>query len=530
MGSMKQHYSNSIFATSPRRTVAASHIAGLITREEHFAKGQQADAHEALIFILTQLLAGCVSVGDGTGKPFTVGGYAERELLEMSSLVGNVFGMELGQTVRCKRCGHESTSSQVEYCMCLTITLGLSGRQLEALQWEASQLQLGRGRLGGRSGGGFGGSYGGGSYGGGSYGGYSSVADADIPDTSIEEMIEEYTKAENIDGWSCEKCPGDVCQRAAHVARIPNTFLVYIDRRQDAAMYGKINRRVHFRQRLDLSPFCRGRGRASSDPAGGYSLYGVIVHRDVNRSTFCGHYVAYVRDHFGSWHVLDDTSVEPVSWSTVQDQHPYLLFYSADVLALPQGDVAIATSSASTSAKPPASTSRLAASAISSITASTRSSVTAATSRSESEVSSRATSSATDPIAMSERPVAVAASFSSATLSASLAERNPSVSKEEGDGAVGVGLGAIRPSSEPEPAFKRAEPLVAAEVPAAELSVVPRVAAAVETEMGAAEGAGGHVGAGNSACDNGIFDFDELEEAEARAEEVAKQRQERGQA
>jgi len=317
-------------ASGTRSTVSASSIAGLITTHKEFAKGQQADAHEAFMLIVSRLLEGCVAVGDGTGRHLSKNEYAAKEHLERSSLVGHVFGMDLGQTVKCDYCSYCSRSARVEYCLCLNCTLGMSEHELQALQRESEQRE----RLHSlrRSS---------------SYGevGLGAPKDTSAPDTMLEELLREYTKIEHIDGYRCEKCSRTGCTRTAYLARRPNVLIVYIDRRQGTGLFGKINRRVRFSKRLDLTPFVCS--EALADGAGNnasnifqYSLSAVIVHKDVNRSTEFGHYVAYVRDKTSQWHLLDDSRVEEVSWSAVQEQHAYLLLYSADCVLMPEEELA----------------------------------------------------------------------------------------------------------------------------------------------------------------------------------------------
>merc|ERR1712203_1157694 len=43
----------------------------------------------------------------------------------------------------------------------------------------------------------------------------------------------------------------------------------------------------------------------------------------------------YVRDRKSQWYLIDDTRVEAVRWSSVQEQHAYMLLYSANVPVMP---------------------------------------------------------------------------------------------------------------------------------------------------------------------------------------------------
>ncbi|CAE8598455.1 unnamed protein product, partial [Polarella glacialis] len=147
-----------------------------------------------------------------------------------------------------------------------------------------------------------------------------------------------YTGRENIEDFKCEKCKRNGGHRTAFVRRRPNVLVIYIDRRQDTNLFGKINRRLTFPARLDLcrwiSETDKGPGEAQGNGRGKvtcYSLYAMCVHHDLLGSTASGHYVAYVRDKANRWYQIDDEVVRQVQWSEVEGQHAYLLFYMAEV-------------------------------------------------------------------------------------------------------------------------------------------------------------------------------------------------------
>jgi len=106
---------------------------------------------------------------------------------------------------------------------------------------------------------------------------------------------------------------------------------------------------VEFSQFLDLSPYCAYGHRAiiqwaagsslnddekdrrewSSSNSNGkmpYRLQSVIVHQG---NAYGGHYVAYRRDHSGSWFRISDSNVVEVSWRDVQTCQAYMLFYES---------------------------------------------------------------------------------------------------------------------------------------------------------------------------------------------------------
>ncbi|CAE7812773.1 UBP19, partial [Symbiodinium sp. KB8] len=286
----------------------------LITEaSEEFAFGRQADAHEALMLLLSRWLNGCVKVGDGSGDCSKLG-YAEKEQLEASSMVGHVFSMLMGSRVACNACSYESLVTRVEYCLCLTVTLGMTDEELQKCRQESAEKQMNRWclrrPLPGRT------------------------SESSASPTSLAKLLDEYTKEEHIADFKCEKCKKQGACRTSFLRRRPNVFVVYIDRRQDTNLFGKINRRVSFPLELDLSPWipASDRERFHRDQNGEgllYQLYAMCVHHDLRGSTASGHYVAYARDRHETWYHIDDEMVRQVQWCDVEEQHPYLLFYMA---------------------------------------------------------------------------------------------------------------------------------------------------------------------------------------------------------
>lgn len=291
---------------------------------DEFTMGRQADAHEAIMLLIQRWLTGCLAAGDGSGVDCAKLKYEERERLEASSLIGHVFGMSMGQTISCESCSYSSNVSRVEYCMCLTVTLGMTQAELQRCRQDSqAQLQwylMRPNRAGGGS-------------------------ESSVRPTSLPGLLGEYTKREHIPDFKCEKCKCSGGYRAEFIRRGPNVLMVYLDRRQDSHMFGKINRRVDFAEELDLGPWLRS-GASSGAPANGgetsggvgvvpYHLYAMCVHCDTRGSTASGHYVAYARDRHGGWHHIDDTVVRPVPWEEVQTQHPYILFYTAESIQPP---------------------------------------------------------------------------------------------------------------------------------------------------------------------------------------------------
>lgn len=285
---------------------------------EEFAFGRQADPHEAFMTLTQGWLAGCLKVGDGTGTDCWKLGYSEKEQLEASSMIGHVFGGIMGSQVRCNACAYESLVSRVEYCLCLTVTLGMTDEELQRCRQESAQ-QLNRWCLRRPQG--------------------PTARESSASPTSLSNLLDEYTKAEQTpEGFKCDKCKSEDCHKKSFVRRRPNTFVIYINRRQDTNLFGKINRRVSFPATLDLSRWIPPEDIAKFDAKHGgmsgscfnYFLYAMCVHHDLRGSTASGHYVAYVRDRRNRWFHIDDETTRQVQWTDVEEQHPCLLFYMAE--------------------------------------------------------------------------------------------------------------------------------------------------------------------------------------------------------
>lgn len=275
---------------------------------EEFAFGRQADAHEAMVLLITRCLAGCVAAGDGSGTNCSKLGYKEKEKLEACSLIGHVFAMLLGQRMDCNNCGYTSPMSHVDYHLTVRVTLGMTEAELQKCRQDSSSLRWAL-RLPGSKG-----------------------SESSASPTTLSALLDEYTRKEEILEWKCEKCNCRGGGKTHFIGRRPNVLMIYIDRRQDCNLFGKINRRVSFPSKLDIGPWlsdAEGQGVTS------YSLYALCVHQDLRGSTASGHYVAYVKDSSDRWYLIDDETVRSRTWAAVQEVHPSLLFYMADQLVLP---------------------------------------------------------------------------------------------------------------------------------------------------------------------------------------------------
>jgi len=160
---------------------------------------------------------------------------------------------------------------------------------------------------------------------------------------SVEKALQGFTKVEKLDGdnaWKCENCKRKVEARKQLTLHTAPNVLVIVLKRYTPGRFGKLNKRISFPNRLDLTPYmsvahldnshsgktsvesCCGMASTSADgaksdaqthqqdqavvknesfhhvfdsPPAPYQLYGVLVHLDAMRSSFSGHYVCYVR-------------------------------------------------------------------------------------------------------------------------------------------------------------------------------------------------------------------------------------------
>ncbi|KAJ8598181.1 hypothetical protein CTAYLR_007377 [Chrysophaeum taylorii] len=282
-------------------------IAGTLMRCSRHA-GRMEDAHEALTHVFARLLEACAVGYEGT----------QDEAWEKSTLVYDVFGIDLAQAVVCGACDHASKTTLCELTLRLNATLGLSetdmARATSVDRTLESRLLARRRRAAAEV--------------------FDSDEDEDLysprdgpPPTSVDALMALFFESERIEDFACEKCKErGRCEKRGGFARAPNSLALYVDRVPAfGALFGKLNRVVSFDRYVDLKPFL------ADDLAAGdtlYRLYAVVTHLDFSGSTFFGHYVCYVRDGNDAWWLLDDETVKPMNWDQVRRVNPYLLFYS----------------------------------------------------------------------------------------------------------------------------------------------------------------------------------------------------------
>ncbi|ONM55555.1 Ubiquitin carboxyl-terminal hydrolase 17 [Zea mays] len=149
--------------------------------------------------------------------------------------------------------------------------------------------------------------------------------DGDI--STLDGALRRFTSSEILDGdnrYHCSRCNSyERAQKKLTILEAPNILTIALKRYQSGVL-GKISKAVKFPEHLNLSQYmCR-----TDDSSPVYSLYAVVVHRNVRNATVSGHYVCYVKDSQGKWHEMDDNKVKPVSVQKVLSRCAYMLLYA----------------------------------------------------------------------------------------------------------------------------------------------------------------------------------------------------------
>uniref|UniRef100_A0A0D9WSR7 USP domain-containing protein n=1 Tax=Leersia perrieri TaxID=77586 RepID=A0A0D9WSR7_9ORYZ len=223
--------------------------------------GRQEDAHEFMRFAIDKMQSACLDEfgGEKAVDPST----------QETTLIQHIFGGRLQSQVQCITCG--MVSNRYENMMDLTVEIH---------------------------------------------------GDAD----SLEECLDQFTKVEWLDGDNKYKCDGCSDYVKAHkrltVYQAPNILTITLKRFQ-SGRFGKLNKRVTFPMKLDLTPYM-----SSTDGSDQYDLYAVVVHLDMLNASFFGHYICYIKNYRGRWYKIDDCKVMAVDEEEVHAQGAYMLLYS----------------------------------------------------------------------------------------------------------------------------------------------------------------------------------------------------------
>lgn len=223
--------------------------------------GRQEDADEFMRFAIDKMQSACLDEfgGEKAVDPST----------QETTLIQHIFGGRLQSQVQCTACG--MVSNRYENMMDLTVEIH---------------------------------------------------GDAD----SLEECLDKFTAVEWLDGdnkYKCDGCSDYVkAQKRLTVYQAPNILTITLKRFQ-SGRFGKLNKRVTFPMKLDLTPYM-----SSTDGSDQYDLYAVVVHLDMLNASFFGHYICYIKNYRGRWYKIDDCKVMAVDEEEVHAQGAYMLLYS----------------------------------------------------------------------------------------------------------------------------------------------------------------------------------------------------------
>ncbi|KAF3164780.1 hypothetical protein TWF225_001602 [Orbilia oligospora] len=136
--------------------------------------------------------------------------------------------------------------------------------------------------------------------------------------TSLEELLEEFTKEEHIEDYRCEACRSLGCNRSEKFVTPPRVAIFCLKRFSQSGR--KDNRAVSFPERLSWRDYTNGEYGASE-------LTAVICH--VSASLSSGHYVCYLKTDGGDWLEYNDSKVTKCKVPpTKEEKGAYVLMYS----------------------------------------------------------------------------------------------------------------------------------------------------------------------------------------------------------
>ncbi|XP_016552183.2 ubiquitin carboxyl-terminal hydrolase 18 isoform X2 [Capsicum annuum] len=141
---------------------------------------------------------------------------------------------------------------------------------------------------------------------------------------SLEDCLDQFTAEECMDGenmYKCDRCNDYVkASKRLMIQEAPNILTIALKRFQGGG--GKLNKRVIFRECLDLLPYMN-----EGDDNDYFKLYAVIVHVNMLKASDFGHYICYIKDFSGSWYRSNDSKVDKVDIDEVLSQEAYMLLY-----------------------------------------------------------------------------------------------------------------------------------------------------------------------------------------------------------
>ncbi|XP_021725392.1 ubiquitin carboxyl-terminal hydrolase 17-like [Chenopodium quinoa] len=146
---------------------------------------------------------------------------------------------------------------------------------------------------------------------------------------TLQQALKKFTASEMLQGnnkYYCGRCKSyEKAKKKLTVSQAPNILTIVLKRFQ-AGNFTKLKKAVQFPEILNMSPYMSD----STDKYPQYSLYAVVVHLDVSRADFSGHYVCYVKNYCEEWFKIDDSAVSSVDLKRVLSEEAYMLLYARD--------------------------------------------------------------------------------------------------------------------------------------------------------------------------------------------------------
>lgn len=218
------------------------------------------------------------------------------------SIIYDIFGGLLNQSVTCQNCNHESITKQEFY----DLSLGLNKKKKsnptnnEQADGKSSKQQETELSINNRY--------------------------------SIEKSIKEFFATEMIkldrkdksSGYFCEKCSNrSVATKKSTIDRSPETLIIHLKRfKFNGNSSSKVKQSVSYPKYLDLTDFTTNKAEPSR-----YQLLSVIVHE--GRSISSGHYVAHCLQPDGNWDRYDDEYINRLNErQALSDPSAYFLLYT----------------------------------------------------------------------------------------------------------------------------------------------------------------------------------------------------------
>jgi ubiquitin carboxyl-terminal hydrolase 36/42 len=144
---------------------------------------------------------------------------------------------------------------------------------------------------------------------------------------SVEEALRNFCKIEVLpkgdESLVCETCQRRVTvQRQTTFWQAPEILILHLKRFDNSGR--KINKSVAFSQTMDFTDVISRDAPNADKEKTTYSLYAMITHYGPFMGA--GHYVAFAKLD-GKWYLFDDKSVYGINESIVMKQNAYILFY-----------------------------------------------------------------------------------------------------------------------------------------------------------------------------------------------------------